>query len=111
MSAPAPPWQAWAPPLNPPVENGLDYDIAEAIADQWWEIDPHLCAALQWESYAATLPPTLAVAQVSTGTQSVTYGQATPSGELGLAMGRAQWHRSFTATGRSVPLRVCSARR
>ena len=37
----------------------------EAIADAWWDDDPHLCAALQWESYAATLPPELPVAMVT----------------------------------------------
>jgi hypothetical protein len=30
-----------------------------AQADATWSTDPHLCAALQWESYAATLPPAL----------------------------------------------------
>ena len=58
-----------------------------------------------WESYAATLPPELAVAQVSTGAQSVSYGRATPGGELGAALTRAAWHRSFTSAV-SVPLRA-----
>jgi hypothetical protein len=96
-------WELWAPPLNPPVEAGLPYDAAQAIADAWWDEDPHLCAALQWEAYAASLPPAPAVAQVSTGVQSVTYGRAIPGGELGMALTRAQWHRSFT-TLVSVPL-------
>lgn len=80
-------------------------DDAQAIADAWWDDDPHLAAALMWESYAATLPPELAVAQVSTGAQSVSYGRATPGGELGAALTRAAWHRSFTSYT-SVPLRV-----
>ena len=101
----AAPWEAWAPPLAPPTDGGLPVDDAQAIADAWWDDDPHLAAALMWESWAATLPPTPAVAQVSTGAQSVSYGRATPSGDLGLAMARAAWHRSFS-TGRSVPLRV-----
>ena len=42
-----------------------------------------------WEAYAAALPPALAVAQVSTGAQSVSYGQATPGGDLGAALARA----------------------
>jgi hypothetical protein len=98
-------WESWGPPLFPPADGGLTYAEAEAIASAWWDVDPHLCAALQWESYAATLPPELAVAQVSTGAQSVSYGRATPGGDLGLALQRAAWHRSFT-TGASVPLRA-----
>ena len=43
------------------------------------------------------LPPSQAVASVSTGVQAVNYGQAMPGGELGLAMSRAQWHRSFVS--------------
>ena len=80
-------WESWAPPLAPPADGGLPYDQAEAIADAWWDDDPHLCSALQWESYAAMLPPALAVAQVSTGAQSVSYGRATPGGELGAGDG------------------------
>jgi hypothetical protein len=105
VSSPAPPWQAWAPPLDPPTDGGLPVDDAQAIADLYWCDDPHLAAALMWESYAAILPPTPAVAQVSTGAQSVSYGRAVPSGELGLALQRAAWHRSFN-TGHSIPLRV-----
>ena len=104
MSAPAP-WESWGPPISPPTDGGLPVDAAQAIADAWWAEDPHLCAALQWESYAATLPPELAVAQVSTGAQSVSYGRATPGGELGAALTRAAWHRSFTSAV-SVPLRA-----
>jgi hypothetical protein len=97
-------WESWAPPLNPPAATGLPYDQAQAIAAAWWHDDPHLCAALMWESYAASLPPAPAVAQVSTGVQSITYGRAIPGGELGMALTRAAWHRGFT-TGLSVPLR------
>ena len=103
-------WESWAPPLAPPTDGGLPVDDAQAIADAWWNDDPHLCAALQWESYAASLPPTPSVAQVSTGAQSVSYGRATPSGELGLALARAAWHRSFT-NAVSVPLRRGPANR
>ena len=71
-----------------------------------WDEDPHEAAAIMWEHWAATLPPALAVAQVSTGSQSVSYGRATPAGDLGAAMARAAWHRSFVATLVSVPLRV-----
>ena len=56
MTTSPPPWEAWAPPLNPPAAGGLPVDQAQAIADAWWEEDPHLGAALMWESYAATLP-------------------------------------------------------
>jgi hypothetical protein len=96
-------WESWAPPLAPPAASGLDRAEAEAIAATWWECEPHLAAALMWESYAATLPPGPAVASVSTGVQQVVYGQPVPSGQLGAAMARASWHRSFI-TGMSVPL-------
>jgi len=101
----APPWEAWAPPLDPPTAGGLPVGQAETIAAAWWADDPHLAAALMWESYAATLDPTLAVSMVNTGAQSVSYGTARPGGEYGLAVARAEWHRSFT-TAVSVPLRV-----
>jgi hypothetical protein len=58
-----------------------------------------------WEHYAATLPPAASVSQVATGSQSVTYSPALPSGEYGLAIARANWHRSFTTLA-SVPLRA-----
>jgi hypothetical protein len=98
-----PAWQAWAPPLAPPAAGGLPLDQAADIAAAWWDTDPHLAAALMWESYAAQLPPAPAVTQVTTGVQSVSYGQALPGGELGVAISRAQWHRSLTS-GVSVPL-------
>jgi hypothetical protein len=100
---PGPPWLAWAPPLDPPTPGGLDVGQAEAIAARWWTADPHICAALQWEAWAASLPPSAAVSQVATGSQSVTYSPAVPSGDYGLAVARAQWHRSFS-TLVSVPL-------
>lgn len=79
--------------------------MASAIADDWWDFDPHLCAALHWEAYAAMLPPAQAVASVQTGAQAVNYGAAVPGGELGLALSRAERHRSFV-TGQlvTVPL-------
>ena len=77
---------------------------AQAIADQWWDEEPHLAAALMWEAYAATLPPTLPVAQVATGMQSVSYGRAVPGGELGEAITRAAWHRSLLSGLVSVPV-------
>ena len=93
-------------PLNPPAAGGLPLDNAQAIAAVWWDEDPHLAAALMWESYAATLPVTPTVSQVATGAQSVSYSPAQPAGDYGLAMARASWHRSFT-TAVSVPLEVC----
>ena len=105
---PPSPWESWAPPLNPPAPGGLPLDQAQAIADAWWDTDPHLCAALQWESYAATLPMTPTVSQVATGAQSVSYSPALPGGDYGLAMARAAWHRSFT-TAVSVPLHRSAA--
>lgn len=97
-------WQAWAPPLAPPADGGLPAEEAQEIADDWWECEPHLAAALMWEAYAATLPPTLPVAQVATGMQSVSYGRATPAGALGEALARAAWHRSLFSGLISVPL-------
>jgi hypothetical protein len=103
----APPWVGWAPPLDPPTAGGLPYDQAEEIADATWALSPHLCAAMQWESYAAQLPPTPSVSQVSTGIQSVAYSPAGPTGSYGLAIARAAWHRSFLAGELvSVPLQV-----
>jgi hypothetical protein len=98
-------WESWAPPIDPPTAGGLPADEAQCIADQWWTVDPHLCAALMWEAYAAMLPPTPAVASVSTGAQSVSYSPAAPVGAYGLAVQRAAWHRSFV-TGQlvAVPL-------
>jgi hypothetical protein len=91
-------WQAWAPPLNPPDPGGLPADAAQAIADAFWLTNPHLCSALQWESYAATLPPAPSVAQVSTGAQAVSYSPPMPGGDYGAAMSRAAWHRSLMAS-------------
>jgi hypothetical protein len=102
----SPSWEAWAPPLAPPADGGLPRDEAQAIADAWWADEPHLCAALQWEAYAATLPPSMPVAQVATGMQSVSYGRAIPGGDLGAAMARAAWHRSFLSELGSAPLEL-----
>lgn len=100
-------WQDWAPPLDPPTEGGLDAGTAQAIADAVWECDPHLCAALQWEAYAATLPLAPAVASVSTGAQSVAYPAGQPAaGDYGMALARAAWHRSFLGTLHSAELRL-----
>jgi hypothetical protein len=96
-------WHLWAPPLDPPVTGGLPADWAQQVADDTWAADPHLCAALQWEAYAAMLPPTPAVSSVNTGAQSVAYSPATPTGDYGLAIQRAEWHRSWTKVG-SVPM-------
>jgi len=98
------PWQAWAPPLDPPTTGGLPQDTAQAIADACWSTDPHLCAALQWEAYAAMLPPTPAVANVSTGAQAVSYSPPMPGGDYGLAMARAAWHRSLRGNAESAEL-------
>jgi hypothetical protein len=101
-----PSWESWAPPIAPPATGGLPRDEAEAIADALWADDPHLAAAIMWEHYAATLPPTPAVSLVQTGAQSVSYSPAGPVGEYGLAISRANWHRSFLSGLVSVPLRV-----
>ena len=108
MSQPCIPWQSWAPPLDPPTAGGLPVDQAQCIADAWWDDDPHLAAALMWEAYAATLPPSPSLAAVNTGVQSVSYSPAAPAGEYGLALSRAAWHRSFSSgTVVSVPLETC----
>lgn len=99
------PWQDWAPPTDPPTAGGIPFDVAQAIADASWDSEPHLCAALQWEYYAAMQDPSPSVSQVSTGVQSIAYSPAAPSGEYGKAMSRAQWHRSFLSGYlESVPL-------
>jgi hypothetical protein len=89
-----PDWRAWAPPLYPPTAGGLPEDEAAAIAADWWDEEPHLAAALMWEAWAATLPPALPVAQVATGSQSVSYSPPQPGGQYGQAISRAQWHRA-----------------
>jgi hypothetical protein len=101
-----PSWESWAPPLAPPTTGGLPRDQAQAIADACWDDEPHLAAALMWESYAATLAQTAAVSQVTTGSQSLTYSPAAPGGDFGLAVARAAWHRSFLGGLGSVPLSV-----
>jgi hypothetical protein len=105
-SPPCIPWQSWAPPLDPPTPGGLPEDQAQCIADAWWDDSPHLAAAMMWEAYAAMLPPASALASVSTGAQNVSYSPASPGGDLGAALSRAAWHRSFV-TGEivSIPLR------
>jgi hypothetical protein len=105
-STPGTAWEKWAPPIDPPTPGGLPLDQAQQIADAWWDADPHLCAALQWESYAAQLDPTPTVAQVSTGSQAVSYSPPLPGGAYGLAISRAAWHRTFAASLYSVPLRA-----
>jgi hypothetical protein len=50
------------------------------------------------------LPPSAAVSQVATGVQSVTYSPPMPGGDAGLAMSRAQWHRSLMGGGGAAPL-------
>lgn len=109
LPAPAaggPDWRAWAPPLDPPAAGGLPEEQAEAIAADWWDIDPHEAAARMWEDYAATLPISNAVSQVATGSQSVTYSPPRPGGSYGEAIARAEWHRSFSGTLGSAPLEV-----
>jgi len=101
---PADPWVAWAPPLDPPTPGGLPLAQAQAIADAVWATDPHLAAALMWESYAATLPPSPSMASVSTGAQSVSYSPPMPGGDYGAAMARAAWHRSLMGSMASPEL-------
>src|SRR5262249_60219206 len=101
-----PPLGRGGPPRRaPPPAGGLPADVAQVIADATWATDPHLCAALQWEAYAAMLPPPApAVSQVATGAQSVTYSPPMPGGTAGAAMARAAWHRSLSQAGGSIPL-------
>ncbi|MCL2585997.1 MAG: hypothetical protein FWE35_26480 [Streptosporangiales bacterium] len=96
-------WELWAPPIDPPDDGGLPRAVAQQIADDHANCDPHLIAALQWEAYAGMLPPAPAVASVSTGVQSVSYASGGDGAALALA--RAAWHRSFLGDGMvSVPL-------
>jgi len=102
-------WEVWAPPLDPPTSGGLSVTFAQQIADlSLWPINPHLTAALQWESYAATLEPTSAVSTLSTGAQSVGFDPAAVPGPYGAAVRQAQWHRSFLGDTYSVQLRSTS---
>ena len=101
-------WEDWAPPLSPPVDGGLSVAVAQSIADVMWADDPHCAAAEMWEAYAATLPPTAPVAQVTTGAQSVSYSPASPAGDYGAALARANWHRSF-CTGQLTSASLHSA--
>ena len=88
-SSAGPSWESWAPPLDPPTAGGLPWAEADAIARAWWEESPHEAAARMWEAYAATLPPSPAVSQVATGSQSVTYNPPVPGGDVGAALARA----------------------
>lgn len=101
------PWEAWAPPIDPPTAGGLPADQAQCIADTWWDVEPHLAAALMWEAYAAMLPPTPTIWSASTGAQSIEMRPAQPVGTYGMAMQRAAWHRTFV-TGQvvGVPMNV-----
>ena len=98
------PWQIWAPPLDPPAEDGLPQELAEEIAATWWDSDPWLAAALMWEAYALMQQPTPSVASVSTGAQTVSYNP--PGGRWALAMARADWFRQQRGNLISVPLEV-----
>jgi hypothetical protein len=112
LPPPAQSWEDWAPPLNPPDDPGVDATWAAAIADLWWDTDPHYCAGLLWQNYAALLgsPPGPPVQIVATGVQTVRYqqGNQMPSGPAGEAMAMAQWHFSLSYTGyggiKTVPL-------
>ena len=106
----SPPWEAWAPPLDPPTAGGLPYEQAERIATACWDEDPHLCAELMWTAYAAQLPPEAAVASVTTGAQSVVYSGAAGGGDFGKAAARAAWHRDQRGA-QPVPVQLVSARR
>ena len=83
----------WFPP-------GLDDELAQAIADDWWEDEPHLAAALAWEAYAATLPIGPNVSSVHTGSQIASFNPPAPSGEAGAALAKASWHRSMLGRDR-----------
>lgn len=102
LPGPPPPWEAWAPPLDPPEDGGLPRAEAEAIAAAFWCCDPHLAAALMWEAYAARLPLEPAVSSVQTGVQSVTYAPA----YQGAAWAKAAWHRSLAGNLASLPLEL-----
>lgn len=106
---PDPPWLAWAPPTDPPTTGGLPYSQAEAIAAACWPEDPHLCAAIQWEHYAAQLAPEPAVASVTTGAQSVVYSGAAGGGDFGKAAARAAWHREQRGA-QSMPVELARLR-
>ena len=103
MSA-GPPWQAWAPPLDPPTAGALSVDEAERIALAYWDQEPHLCAALLWESFAGPPAPDPHRGPGSHRVPVVSYSPPRPGGEYGTAIARAEWHRSFLGTLGSAPL-------
>lgn len=103
----APAWQAWAPPLDPPVDTGLPVATAQQIADANADASPYLIAALMWESYAAQLPVTPVATSVSTGSQSVSYSGGGDA--FSLAIARANWLRSMLGDLGSMPLSTDTA--
>jgi hypothetical protein len=102
-------WELWGPPQDPPVPGGLPAAMVAQVAEAALAAGTcdHCIAAELWEAYAGMLPVAPAVASVSTGAQSVSYGAGFGADAAGLAMARAAWHRSF-CTGElvSVPLAV-----
>jgi hypothetical protein len=83
-------YTAWMPTAMPPEEK-------QEHADAWPD-DPHMAAAVAWESWAAqqqedeATAATAGIRSISTGAQSVTYdGPRTASGR---ASARAVWHRA-----------------
>lgn len=101
-TAPTPLWERWFPPLDPPVDGGLPFDVAEAIAVEWWDCDPHEAAALAWETYAASMEPEPSIRSVTTGVQSVSYDSG--GSKWAQAVARAAWHKSMAGSGGSIPL-------
>ena len=105
----SPSWELWAPPLAPPADGGLPYAEAEAIASAWWDNDPHLCGAPPMGVVRGDDAPGAGRrAGLDRRSERVSYGQATPGGDLGAALARASWHRSFTSAV-SVPLRTAKS--
>lgn len=74
----------------------------------FWPGRPHCMAAMLWDRYAATLPPTVVAAAVTTGMQSVTFGGPTATGAAGTAMARADWHRERCNGGSLVAVPLVS---
>lgn len=81
---------AWMP-------KGMDPAEKQAIADSY--DDPHMAAAIAWETWAAQMDAEGNVTSINTGAQSITYAKG--SSPFTVAMERATWHRN-RATVRSV---------
>jgi hypothetical protein len=82
----------------------MPLDVAQGIADTYWDDFPNICTAIQWQYYALMLSPTNGPTEVATGVQRVRYA---PPGKspFELAMERSQWYLDAEfGSLKSIPL-------